>query len=430
MTARELAFQVLLECETKGAWANTALKKQLEKGPPDAREAALATRLTFSVLQHQLLLDWYIGELTRGRLQTPVKLVLRLGLAQLLLFDRIPPGAAVNESVNLAKRHCPRAAGLVNGVLRSFLRQKDRLVPPQDPGLQTSHPRWLVELLTRERGGRDVRALLECNNRIPPTVVQVNRCRAEDGEAAESLERNGVRVTPHPWLEHCLLLEHSGDLEHLEAFRRGLFYVQDTAARLAVLAAGPQEKMQVLDVCAAPGGKSFAAAMAMGDTGRVVACDLYPHKVDLIRAGARRLGLQSVEPVVRDSRQPNQDWNGTFDLVLADVPCSGLGIIRKKPDIRYRDPAEMEQLPSLQLDLLNRAADWVRPGGVLLYSTCTLVRRENREVVQAFLGQHGEFAPEPFSLPGPIGRTEGDITLWPDQYDTDGFYIAKLRKKP
>ena len=243
-------------------------------------------------------------------------------------------------------------------------------------------------------------------------------------------QREGMAVTPHPWLADCLTLTATGDLTQSEGWRQGMFYPQDPAARLAVLAAGLTPGCKVLDACAAPGGKSFAAAMVMGDRGEIYACDLHPHKKALIQAGADRLGLQSITPQVADGKKPRKGWGEAFDVVLADVPCSGLGVLRKKPEIRYKAPEALEGLPQIQGEILANVSTYVRPGGVLLYSTCTLRTQENEAVVQAFLASHPDFHLEAFRLPGPLGLVEaGQCTLWPQRLETDGFFLAKLRKE-
>ena len=278
-------------------------------------------------------------------------------------------------------------------------------------------------------GTGETARLLAANNSQPPMSVMVNTTRTTAQALQDRLEEAGVTARPHPWLSDCLLLSRTGNLEGLEAFQKGLFYVQDPASRLAVLAAGPISGMKVLDCCAAPGGKSFAAAVAMGNRGQVISCDLHPHKKKLIQAGADRLGLDIITPQTADGKVFHPEWEGAFDLVLVDAPCSGLGVIRKKPDIRYKDPAPLKELPAVQLAILSNAARYVRPGGTLLYSTCTLLRRENEEVVQAFFSRNSSFQREPFVLPEPVGAApEGRITLWPHRHDTDGFFICKLRK--
>ena len=244
------------------------------------------------------------------------------------------------------------------------------------------------------------------------------------------LEADHVEAEPHPWLENCLLLHRTGDLERLEAFQQGLFYVQDPASRLSVLAAGAKPGMKVLDCCAAPGGKSFAAAIAMENQGEIVSCDLHPHKKKLIQAGADRLGLTIISPKTADGKVFRPEWENAFDLVLVDAPCSGLGVIRKKPDIRYKDPAPLADLPAVQLDILRNAARYVKPGGTLMYSTCTLLYRENGEVVETFLAENNSYKAEAFPLPGPVGLVQsGRVTLWPHRHGTDGFFISKMRRE-
>ena len=434
-SAREVALLALSACEKQGAWSDGHLKKKIREAGLDRRDAALATRLCFGVLQNKLLLDFYLAQLSRlplTRLEERVLECLRLGAYQLLFLTRVPPSAAVNESVNLARKYAknPRAAGMVNGILRNLLRQKDAMKTPEDLSIRYSHPQWLVkEFSDTLSDPQQLEALLAADNAQPPTVAQVNTCRAAAGEVLRALEEEGVAAERHPWLEDCLLLAETGSLERLSAFQAGWFYIQDAAARLAVLAAGAEPGMEVLDACASPGGKSFAAAIAMGDRGRVLSCDIHPHKERLIRAGAERLGLHSITPMTQDGRAFRGEWEAAFDLVIADVPCSGLGIIRKKPDIRYKDPAPLAGLPAVQGAILENVSHYVRPGGVLLYATCTLLERENGGVVSGFLEAHPEFSLEGFTLPGPAGDCPGGmVTLWPHLHQTDGFFFAKLRR--
>jgi 16S rRNA (cytosine967-C5)-methyltransferase len=261
-------------------------------------------------------------------------------------------------------------------------------------------------------------------------MAQVNICRTGEEEALGQLRAEGVSAERHPWLPGCLVLSGTGDVEELSAFRDGLFYMQDAAARLAVTAAGLEPGMSVLDACAAPGGKSFAAAMDMRDEGEILSCDIHPHKKGTIEAGAARLGLKSIRAAVMDAGKHNAQLDGTFDAIIADVPCSGLGVIRKKPEIRYHDPERLKELPEIQKRILSNVSAYVKPGGVLIYSTCTLLRRENEDVVHDFMGAHPEYELEPFVLPDPVGAAEkGMITLWPHIHGTDGFFIAKLRRK-
>ncbi len=434
-TAREIALKCLLAGEKQGAWSDGYLRNSIRQAGLDRRDAALCTRLAFGVLQDRLLLDWHIGRLSSvpiEKLEPAVLNCLRLGVYQMLRMDRVPPHAAVDQSVELAKKYArnPRAAGLVNAVLRAFERARGQGLPqPEELSVRYSHPQWLVEEFFHALSLDEVEALLAADNAPVPTPAPVNPLKTTGEALTEELSQAGVTVTPHPWLEGCLELEDTGSLESLPAFREGRFYIQDAAARLAVLAAGPKPGMRVLDACAAPGGKSFAAAIAMENRGEVASCDLHPHKIKLIREGAARLGLSCISASVMDARKFDPALEKSFDLVMADVPCSGLGVIRKKPDIRYRDPEPLKNLPDIQLDILSNVSRYVRPGGTLLYATCTLLRRENEDVVDRFLDREKDFIPEPFTLPGTIGQTGGKLTLWPHIHGTDGFFMAKLRRK-
>ena len=441
MDAREAAMLALNACQRQGGWSDGALKKQLAAAELSGRDAALATQLCFGVLQNQMLLDFYLSKFSNiplKRMEGKVVQTLRLGAYQMLFLTRIPHSAAVNSAVTLVKTHCknPRAAGMVNGILRSMERslQNMPVIPQGDPVayLSTlySHPEWLVKEFILSLGEEETAQMLAADNSQPPTAVMVNTTRTTAEELKAMLEADHVEAEPHPWLENCLLLHRTGDLERLEAFQQGLFYVQDPASRLSVLAAGAKPGMRVLDCCAAPGGKSFAAAIAMENQGEIVSCDLHPHKKKLIQAGADRLGLTIITPKTADGKVFRPEWERAFDLVLVDAPCSGLGVIRKKPDIRYKDPAPLADLPAVQLDILRNAARYVKPGGTLMYSTCTLLYRENGEVVETFLAENNSYKAEAFPLPGPVGLVQGgSVTLWPHRHGTDGFFISKMRRE-
>lgn len=441
MDAREAAMLALNACQRQGGWSDGALKKQLAAAELSGRDAALATQLCFGVLQNQMLLDFYLAKFSNiplKRMEGKVVQTLRLGAYQMLFLTRIPHSAAVNSAVALVKAHCknPRAAGMVNGILRSMERslQNMPVIPQGDPVayLSTlySHPEWLVKEFILSLGEEETAQLLAADNSQPPTAVMVNTTRTTVEALKAMLEADHVEAEPHPWLENCLLLSRTGDLERLEAFQQGLFYVQDPASRLSVLAAGAKPGMRVLDCCAAPGGKSFAAAISMENQGEIVSCDLHPHKKKLIQAGADRLGLTIISPKTADGKVFRPEWERAFDLVLVDAPCSGLGVIRKKPDIRYKDPAPLADLPAVQLDILRNAARYVRPGGTLMYSTCTLLYRENGEVVETFLAENKAYKAETFTLPGPVGPVQsGSVTLWPHRHGTDGFFISKMRRE-
>ena len=427
-------------CQRQGGWSDNILKKQLSQAGLDSRDGALATQLCFGVLQNQLLLDFYLSKFSNlplKRMEGKVVQALRLGAYQMLFLTKIPHSAAVNRSVEMTRTHCknPRAPGMVNGILRSLERNLDNLptIPQTDPvsylSVLYSTPEWLVKGFLLTLGEGETAKLLAANNTRPPITAMVNTVKTTPDALMEQLKEERVEAQPHPWLEDCLILSKTGDLERLKAFQEGLFYIQDPASRLAVQAAGAKPGMRVLDCCAAPGGKSFAAAIAMENQGEVISCDLHPHKKKLIQAGADRLGLSMVKPMTADGKVFRPEWEEAFDMVLVDAPCSGLGVIRKKPDIRYKDPEPLAGLPETQKAILDNAQRYVRPGGVLLYSTCTVLCRENEQVAEDFLARHPDFKGEDFTLPGAIGTSEGGMmTLWPHRHGTDGFFICKLRK--
>ena len=350
---REAALETLTACRRLDAWSDNHLKTACRD--LDRREAALASRLAYGVLQNRALLDFYLDACCTqafDALEPFIRDVLRLGAYQILYMDRVPDSAAVDESVELVKRKKhQRASGMVNAVLRRLSREKDVLpeIPSGDRvqylSLRYSHPEWLVRRLVELLGEEEAEEYLRLDNEAVPTTIQRNPLRCTAAELEESLRDAGAEIKPHPWMPECWLLTGGGSLEAMPAFQQGWFQVQDAAARAAVLASGVKPGDRVLDVCAAPGGKSFAAAMAMEDRGEIIAGDIHRHKLALIEKGAERLGLTCIQPALADGRQFREEWLEGFDVVLCDVPCSGLGIIRKKPDIRYKDPAQLAGLP-------------------------------------------------------------------------------------
>ena len=436
MSARETALNVLIGCRKQAAWSNGVLKEYIVRDKLDRRDAALATRLCYGVLQNRNKLDFYLQQLLTGKLKylhPAVRDILHLGIYQIYEMDKIPMSAAVNEGVAMAKKYCKKqrfAPGLVNAVLRQAVRTKGELKEPTTLEDRYSHPKALIKLLGENVGKDRLESMLAANNAMPQTVAQVNTLKITTSELIERLAREDILAQPHDWMRDCLVLSGSGNLEKLPAFREGRFYVQDAAAKLSVQCAQIPGKAKVLDCCAAPGGKSFTAAMILQGQGSITSCDIHPHKISLIQNGAERLGLSNLEAVQCDATEFVPQWKDKMDVVLADVPCSGYGIIRKKPDIRYKDPKTMEDLPQLQLQILMNQAQYVKAGGTLLYSTCTLLRRENEDVVNAFLEQRDDFYLEPLALPVVFPQnTDGMLTLVPGEYDTDGFFICRLRRK-
>ena len=433
MSARTTALCALIATRRQGAWSDGILKEYVQRDRLERRDAALAATLTYGVMQNRMLLDHYLEQVVSGglsRLQPAMLDILRLGAYQILLLDKIPDSAAVNEAVEQTKRYVnQKAAGMTNGALRALSRKKGSLNEPRDLATKYSHPQALVELLMQSVGESQIEPFLRADNEPAPTCLQVNPLLSNPDEVERALTEQEISVRKHPWLPSCYLVAGTGNLARLDLFASGKVYVQDASAKLAAMAAGVRPGMRVLDTCAAPGGKSFALAMEMKNEGSVTSCDIHAHKISLIEKGAERLGISIITAREADASKFQEEFKDGFDVVVADVPCSGLGVIRKKPDIRYKDLAPTERLPAVQAAILENVSRYVRPGGALLYSTCAVLRRENEDVANAFLARHPAFHLEAFTVPdGLDGQNGGMLTLYPHVHEADGFFICKLRK--
>lgn len=441
-TPREAAAFTLFSMAEEGAWSDGALHYYLSRAGLSGRDAALATRLAYGTVQNQMLCDWYLRRFSSvrlGKIAPRVLACMRMGLYQLVLMDKIPAHAAVAETVSLVRQFChanSRTVSFANAVLRSAAHavETDTLPALDCPdkesyySLKYSHPEWLVRLWSAQFGQKEAEKICRADNADAPISVRVNTLKASPDEMRAALERAGISAVPHRAFPEILLCS-GGDVAGLPEFSEGKITIQDAASAVAAAAADPKPGAFVLDCCAAPGGKSFAMAERMRNRGRVISCDIYDHKLKRIANGAKRLGLTIIEPALQDAARTREEWRGRADCVLCDVPCSGLGIIRKKPEIRYKDPAGLEQIPALQAGILQNCAQYVKPGGTLVYSTCTILRRENEDVVRAFLAENPDFEAAPWSHAVCGKRPDGMATLLPHVHDTDGFFIAKLRKK-
>ena len=433
--ARTAALTALERCARDGAWSAAALDVVLRDYALEPRDAGLAARLFLGVLQNDRYLDHYIDLYCQSKTEPRLRQILRLGAYQLLFLDKIPPHAAVSETVELCREaKLDRAASLVNAVLRRLAENREVLPPIPGQGsaeylaIRYSHPRWLAERLISVRGYAFTEGFFAANNESSGLCIQVNRLSVSPETYERALERQGISFEHFDALPGCLELP-GGKVTELPGFEEGLFYVQDRAARVAVEAAGIREGMRILDACSAPGGKSFAAAIAAQGKCRITSCDLHEKKLRLVQSGAKRLGLSDcIETIPADARIFRAEWENAFDLVLADVPCSGLGVIRKRPEIRHKGEEDLSALPGIQAAILDNLARYVKPGGVLLYSTCTVLEEENRQQVLRFLAGHPNFAAEDFSC-GSLRSQSGCYDFWPHVDGTDGFFAAKLRRK-
>lgn len=430
--AREAAVFALERTRRDGAWSSALSDAMKTKYDLDSRSLSLAVSISLGVLQSTALLDYYIdlNSKSASKIEPKVRDIMRSGAYQLIFMDKIPASAAVNESVSLCKKlGYSRASGFCNAVLRKIASSADKL--PEPPGKGTaqylsvkySHPRQLAQYIVDRRGYDAAEAFLEADNTIPDTCLQVNTLKITPDELMARLLAESIPCSMHPWLPNCIVT--AGSVSSMPGFDEGLFYVQDPAAKCAVLAAALEPGMYVLDSCAAPGGKSFAAAIAMRNDGSIDSCDLHDKKIRLISEGAQRLGLSCINAFSHDAREP---FYRQYDAIIADVPCSGYGVIRKKPEIRYKPLEDSASMPAIQAAILENLSQYVKPGGVIVYSTCTVLERENEDVVKAFLRAHAEFSAEGFTLPNGETAADGYITFWPDIHGTDGFFVSKLRR--
>ncbi|AJY76459.1 16S rRNA (cytosine(967)-C(5))-methyltransferase RsmB [Paenibacillus beijingensis] len=452
-TARGLALDTLLKVETEGAYSNLQLNRSLQAAGLSRADASLSTELVYGTIQRQLTLDYWLGQfVAKGlrKLEPWVLVLLRMSLYQLLFLDRIPPHAAVNEAVTIAKKHGHAGiAGMVNGVLRSAVRRLDELKaaafetepPLRRIALRHSYPEWLVSRWLDAYGEEVTEAICASGNEAPHGSLRVNRLRMSRSEALAKLAEEGYDARESSASEAGVIVERGGNLAQTDGYASGLWSVQDESSMLVAEAAAPLPGFRVLDCCAAPGGKSTHMAELMGDEGTVIANDLHAHKRALIAEQAERLGLTSVEAATGDaallgSMYPAQ----SFDLVLLDAPCSGFGVIRRKPEIKWtKSPQDVKAIADLQTTLLDGVCGLVRPGGVLMYSTCTIERDENERQVAAFLERHPEFELDPQWPEALLQRLRaagaaaadfrGAAQILPQHYGSDGFFIARLRRR-
>ncbi len=426
---REAALRSLIGCRRSKRYVNLEVQATLARCAMKDEDKRFYTALVYGVTERRVTLDWIISQYATRPVEQIDEVTLealRLGLYQLTRMDRIPDHAAVSESVALA---APKAKGFANAVLRSFLRAGKRYELPKDSLLHTlsvecGAPEALCGFFAERYGEDFTRELLTASvNPLP--AVRVNPLKTTTAEVLSFLGNTEAEVSP--LADDLVCFRGGAKLE--EGIRRGLFFVQDAASRLGVKALAPQKGELIIDVCAAPGGKTLSAALDMGNEGRILAFDLHENKLPLIRRTAETLGVTIVETAARDARTPDPALFGRADRVLCDVPCSGLGVIGKKPDIRYKPLDEIKALPAVQYAILCGAAEYVRPSGTLVYSTCTLNPDENESVVRRFLEAHPSFAAVDFDL-GAAGRsTNGMRTFYPQKDGCDGFFIAKMVRK-
>lgn len=444
-SSRHAAFITLLRIEKERSYADILIDRELREGRLSGPDRGLFTELVYGTLRRQGTLDHIIGQFSTippAKLERAVILLLRLGLYQMFFLDRVPVSAAVNETVNLAKQAAPRAAGFINAVLRSADRGRDGIVypdPEREPAAylaaRHSHPHWIIAGWLEQLGFEETAALAAAMSAPPPFTVRANRLKTDRDRLLEILLAEGVTATPCRYAPDGLVITSPVSLPGLASFNAGLFVVQDEASQLAALILGPAPGENLLDLCAAPGGKATYLAELSGDSATLLACDRNPRKLEQITEAAVRLGITSITTMPLDATRPLPPLPVTsFDRILVDAPCSGLGVIHRNPEGKWwKEATDPARLALTQLAILGNAATRLKPGGVLLYSTCSTSVAENEQVVDNFLNDHSAFVIEPVSTLLPqlaeMQTGRGFFRSWPHRHGMDGFFAARLRKK-
>jgi 16S rRNA (cytosine967-C5)-methyltransferase len=440
---REVALETLLAIEKNQAYSNLLLNKMIEKNELSAKDVGLLTEIVYGTIQRRDTLDYYLRPFLKkaNKLETWVKVLLRLSLYQMLYLDRIPDRAAIFEAVEIAKKRGHKGiASMVNGVLRAIQRQgvpslEDISDPVERLALETSHPLWLVKRWVKQFGIEEARKMCETNLLPPEQTARVNTARATVNEVIERLRMDGIEAEQGHVAPEAIKAE-KGNFANTTAFKEGYLTIQDESSMLVARALGVQENDQVLDSCAAPGGKSTHIAELMNNTGQVISLDIHDHKVKLIQEQAARLQLTNIHAKMLDSRKVGERFaKETFDKILVDAPCSGFGVLRRKPDIKYaKKETDIFALAKIQLDILEAVAPLLKKGGTLVYSTCTVDQEENGDVVKEFLRRHSDFEIDETMkkrLPDKVQPyvKDGQLQILPHYFGSDGFFIASLRKK-
>lgn len=448
LTAREAALEVLTRVEEDRSYSNLLLNQVLQKHPLDRADVGLATELVYGTIARLNTIDYFLNRFVNkgiGKLQPWVKCLLRLSFYQLYYLERIPDHAVVSEAVNIAKRKGHQGiSGMVNGVLRNVLRSKADLVLPDGLSevarisLTHSHPEWLVARWISQWGVELTEQICAANNEPPHVSIRANTMLNSREQLLKELRSSGMEAEASPLAPSGILIRGAGNMALHPGYKEGRFSIQDASSMLVAEAVDPKPGMKVLDCCAAPGGKTTHLAEKMSDNGSILACDLHEHKEKLITDQAKRLELSSIATLVTDAQELERYASeASFDRILLDAPCSGLGVIRRKPDLKWvKQENEIQEISELQYRLLTKVYRLLKPGGVLVYSTCTIEYAENEGIVRRFLKEHPDFELEPF----PEGRlpdsqaavrpqsSPGMVQILPHEYHSDGFFIARMRR--
>lgn len=411
-----------MKVENDSAYSNIALNAVLRESRLENADRAFASAVFYGVLDHRITIDFVLSKFIKTPLKrvAPFTLeVLRSAVYQIMFMDKVPDSAAVNEAVKLIKSSKEsRNAGFANAVLRNILRNEVTLSDGNDPhslSVRYSCPEWIINSFINDYGAETAEELLKESLKPAPVVIRVNTLKTDTDTLKAELEKCGI-PSDITETENALILKKGIDAADFDLYKNGFFYAEDLSSQTAVSVLNPKKGERVLDMCAAPGGKSFTMALLMENAGEIISCDLYEQRVGLIKSGAERLGIDIIKPMTADACVYNEDF-GVFDCILCDVPCSGLGVLRRKPDIKYKPESDFTELQKLQYRILENAARYLKKGGRILYSTCTLRREENEKLVNSFIMEYNGF------------HKMYEYTYFPHIDKTDGFYCALLTKE-
>ena len=436
-TPRQCAFDILLKIHRDNAYSNIAVDAALESGNVSQRDRAFVSALVYSVLERLITIDYqltlYLSKPLK-KLKPEVLTALRMGVCQMFFMDKIPVSACVNESVRLVKNNSAAfASGLVNAVLRKAAAAGLQLPDKSNPicyySVKYSCPEWMLTLWSKAYGEENAVGIAKASLGSVDTVMRVNTLKTDPSQLCQSLESKGINSRIGELSKDSVEATKTGSLKELDEYKNGLFHVQDYASGLCCEALSAKSGETVIDVCSAPGGKAFTTAQYMKNSGRIIACDIYSSRLDMIKSGAERLGINIIETKINDASVFNPDLPQA-DRVLCDVPCAGLGVIRKKPEIRCKKKEEVDKLPEIQYSIMTESSKYLKSGGLMVYSTCSLNPDENENVLNRFLKENPQF--ETVRVLPEVKRYGEDtdyLTLMPHLHGCDGFFISAVRRR-
>lgn len=435
MNVRETALELIDTVEKSGSYSNLMLNNAIEKNSMSGRDAALLTEIMYGTIQRKLTLDFYLAPFLKKKPERWVNNLLRLSLYQMVYLNKVPERAVIHEAVNIAKKRGHKGiAGMVNGVLRSIQREgipdtKSIQDDAERISVETSHPLWLVKRWIDAYGAEKTEAMCQHNLTAPNQTIRVNEMKVTRHEVIKKLQEEGFEASPSDVSPYAVRIA-QGNAARSSLYKEGFISIQDESSMLVAPVLGASPGQRVLDMCAAPGGKTAHISELMNGEGHIDALDIHAHKLKLVKQNAERLSLSNIHVQKQDARKAGEIFEKeTFDAILVDAPCSGLGVIRRKPDLKYaKTEKDLENLQMIQVNILEAAASLVKENGVIVYSTCTVDKEENEGTVTAFLAAHPEFQPEPLEHIT-IQPKLTMLQVFPDDFGGDGFFISKFRKK-